>query len=108
MPDYIYAFRRKGQEDFCTCDIHRYTVFSRMPDKFEVTVFCIAEDLDSLKSQIAILKGLLLVKNELLSRACQGLISLLARINKTGLGSCQIPEYSVVKETIAMIRKELN
>ena len=35
----VYAFRRKGLDDFCTCDKRRYDELSGKPNLFEVTVF---------------------------------------------------------------------
>lgn len=35
----IYAFRRKGLRDFCTCDADRYAELSTKPNLFEVQVF---------------------------------------------------------------------
>ena len=35
----VYAFRRKGLDDFCTCDKRRYDELSGKPDLFEVAVF---------------------------------------------------------------------
>jgi hypothetical protein len=35
----VYAFRRKGQESFCTCDERRYDELSGKPSLFEVAVF---------------------------------------------------------------------
>ena len=34
----VYAFRRRGQESFCTCDFERYKELSSKPDIFEVAV----------------------------------------------------------------------
>jgi hypothetical protein len=35
----VYAFRRKGLDDFCTCDKLRYDELVGKPNLFEVTVF---------------------------------------------------------------------
>lgn len=35
----VYAFRRKGLDDFCTCDKRRYDELASKPDLFEVAVF---------------------------------------------------------------------
>lgn len=35
----VYAFRRKGLDDFCTCDAKRYEELSAKPNLFEVRVF---------------------------------------------------------------------
>lgn len=35
----VYAFRRKGQDDFCTCSESRYLELMNKQDMFEVTVF---------------------------------------------------------------------
>ena len=35
----VYAFRRKGLDEFCTCDKRRYDELAGKPDLFEVTVF---------------------------------------------------------------------
>ena len=35
----VYAFRRKGLDDFCTCDKHRYDELASKPNLFEVAVF---------------------------------------------------------------------
>jgi hypothetical protein len=35
----VYAFRRKGQESFCTCDERRYDELSGKPSLFEVAIF---------------------------------------------------------------------
>lgn len=35
----VYAFRRKGLDDFCTCDARRYAELSTKPNLFEVRVF---------------------------------------------------------------------
>ena len=37
--DPIYAFRRKGQFDFCTCSEYRYLECANMPKLFEVAIF---------------------------------------------------------------------
>ena len=37
--DSVYAFRRKGLEDFCTCDEARYEELSNKPHLFETRVF---------------------------------------------------------------------
>ena len=37
--DRIYAFRRKGQFDFCTCSEYRYHECAAMPELFEVAIF---------------------------------------------------------------------
>ena len=35
----VYAFRRRGQDSFCTCDFRRYKELSSKPDLFEVALF---------------------------------------------------------------------
>jgi hypothetical protein len=35
----VYAFRRKGLDDFCTCDKRRYLELSDKPNLFETTIF---------------------------------------------------------------------
>ena len=35
----VYAFRRKGQGSFCTCDESRYLELSEKPNLFEVEIF---------------------------------------------------------------------
>ena len=35
----VYAFRRKGQDSFCTCDKERYEELADKPWMFEVTTF---------------------------------------------------------------------
>lgn len=40
MNDRMYAFRRKGQDSFCTCDERRYLELAEKPSLFEVAVFC--------------------------------------------------------------------
>ena len=35
----VYAFRRKGLDDFCTCDKRRFDELSQKPALFEVQVF---------------------------------------------------------------------
>jgi len=35
----VYAFRRKGQDAFCTCDEYRYNELSDKPHLFETTIF---------------------------------------------------------------------
>jgi len=35
----VYAFRRKGLDDFCTCDERRYLELKNKPNLFEVAVF---------------------------------------------------------------------
>jgi len=35
----VYAFRRKGLDDFCTCDERRYLELSDKPNLFETTIF---------------------------------------------------------------------
>lgn len=35
----VYAFRRKGLDDFCTCDERRYNELAQKPTLFEVKVF---------------------------------------------------------------------
>lgn len=35
----VYAFRRKGVDDFCTCDAGRYLDLKAKPDFFEVAIF---------------------------------------------------------------------
>ena len=35
----VYAFRRKGLDDFCTCDKRRYDELASKPNLFEVAVF---------------------------------------------------------------------
>jgi hypothetical protein len=35
----VYAFRKKGLDDFCTCDARRYLEFKNKPHMFEVTIF---------------------------------------------------------------------
>ena len=35
----VYAFRRKGLEDFCTCDEARYEELSNKPRLFETRIF---------------------------------------------------------------------
>lgn len=35
----VYAFRRKGQDSFCTCDKERYEELSDKPNLFEVATF---------------------------------------------------------------------
>ena len=35
----VYAFRRKGQDSFCTCDKERYEELVDKPNLFEVTTF---------------------------------------------------------------------
>jgi hypothetical protein len=35
----VYAFRKKGLDDFCTCDARRYLEFKNKPHAFEVTIF---------------------------------------------------------------------
>jgi len=35
----VYAFRRKGLDDFCTCDKRRYDELAGKPNLFEVAVF---------------------------------------------------------------------
>lgn len=35
----VYAFRRKGLDDFCTCDKQRFHELSQKPALFEVQVF---------------------------------------------------------------------
>ena len=35
----VYAFRRKGLDDFCTCDKQRFDELSQKPALFEVRVF---------------------------------------------------------------------
>ena len=35
----VYAFRRKGLDDFCTCDAARYEELSNKPHLFETRVF---------------------------------------------------------------------
>ena len=35
----VYAFRRRGQDDFCTCTFKRYTELSDFPEKFEMRIF---------------------------------------------------------------------
>ena len=39
MSGVFYAFRRKGQDSFCTCDERRYLELKQQPDLFEVVVF---------------------------------------------------------------------
>ena len=36
--DPVYAFRRKGLDDFCTCDKQRFDELSQKPNLFEVRV----------------------------------------------------------------------
>ena len=35
----VYAFRRRGLDDFCTCTKKRYEELADMPNLFEVTTF---------------------------------------------------------------------
>ena len=35
----VYAYRRKGIDDFCTCDERRYKELSEKPNLFETAVF---------------------------------------------------------------------
>jgi hypothetical protein len=35
----VYAFRRKGLDDFCTCKESRYLDFQGMPNLYEVAIF---------------------------------------------------------------------
>lgn len=35
----VYAFRRKGQDSFCTCDEERYSELSDKPNLFEMAIF---------------------------------------------------------------------
>jgi len=35
----VYAFRRKGLDDFCTCTKKRYAELSAMPNLFETRIF---------------------------------------------------------------------
>ena len=35
----VYAFRRKGLDDFCTCTKERYEELSTKPTLFDVTIF---------------------------------------------------------------------
>jgi hypothetical protein len=35
----VYAFRRKGLDDYCTCDARRYLELKNKPHMFEVTIF---------------------------------------------------------------------
>ena len=39
MTEPVYAFRRRGQDDFCTCTFKRYTELSDFPEKFEMRIF---------------------------------------------------------------------
>ena len=34
----VYAFRRKGLDDFCTCDERRYNELAQKPTLFEIKV----------------------------------------------------------------------
>jgi hypothetical protein len=38
-PEPFYAFRRKGQDSFCTCDEARYWELSDKPNLFETAIF---------------------------------------------------------------------
>lgn len=38
----VFAFRRKGLDDFCTCSKERYNKFARKPSLFEVATFYLA------------------------------------------------------------------
>ena len=50
----VYAFRRKGLDDFCTCDKRRFDELSQKTTLFEVRVFYhIPPSVESLQSRIA-------------------------------------------------------
>jgi hypothetical protein len=38
-PEPVFAFRRKGLNDFCTCSEHRYNELAQKPNVFEVKKF---------------------------------------------------------------------
>ena len=42
----VYAFRRRGQDDFCTCTFKRYTELSDFPEKFEMRIFYTAQPVE--------------------------------------------------------------
>ena len=59
MSEPIYAFRRKGQTDFCTCSEYRYLECLANPKIFEVAIFCRQEELAEREKQIVMLRDAL-------------------------------------------------
>lgn len=50
----VYAFRRKGLDDFCTCDKQRFDELSQKTTLFEVRVFyTIPPSVDAIENKVA-------------------------------------------------------
>lgn len=50
----VYAFRRKGLDDFCTCDKRRFDELSQKTTLFEVRVFyTIPPSVDAIENKVA-------------------------------------------------------
>ena len=52
----VYAYRRKGIDDFCTCDERRYKELSEKPNLFETAVFYTALENDGVIMEIKVKK----------------------------------------------------
>jgi hypothetical protein len=94
----VYAFRRKGLDDFCTCDERRYRELKNKPNLFEVAVFytrpqpAVPEKESILSDQLRRIRKLLLT----LPEDCLG----------TGVAN-DCPPWSIRDEVIDGISKAL-
>ena len=95
MSDPIYAFRRKGQFDFCTCSEYRYHECADMPELFEVAIFFTEQQLAAKDAEIARLQS-----------AYDFATVLVAKLHVAAMGEVVGPVLGVV-EDVANVREQM-
>jgi hypothetical protein len=100
MSDPIYAFRRKGQFDFCTCSECRYLKCVANPNLFEVVIFIRQEELAASKVREQAYRdevGLMAV--ELAAKDAE--IVMLRTAIEEGLSTYRVPRTARIMEALA-------
>ena len=93
--DRIYAFRRKGQFDFCTCSEYRYHECAAMPELFEMAIFFTEQQVAAKDAEIARLQS-----------AYDFATVLVAKLHVAAMGEVVGPVLGVV-EDVANVREQM-